>query len=723
MLPAGRVDSSSSSGNAHIRLGTYVMGAESAPGFGPRIDGTRMMMLHPSGRAYGRGLTLLLFLAPGASLAGVLAEDLAPERDQGKVATAILATLDRRHYTDVEVDDEFSESVLHRYLDTLDPSHFSLLASDVAEFERDHGAGLDDALHHGDLRPAFVIFNRFRERILGQMHYLEAALDGIDELSFDVPETLALDRSEAPWPASEAAARDLWRKRFKNDVLVQRLDGKSPEQIRTTLERRYRNQVRQVEQTESGDVFNIFMNVVTGSFDPHTNYFPPRDAANFDMQMSLSFQGIGAELTTDGEFAKVARLIPGGPAEKSGEVHPMDRIIAVGQQGEEMVDVVAWRLDEVVDLIRGPAGTRVRLALRAGDSVDGSRLVTLVREQVKLEEQAAKAEVIEVEREGRAWKVGVIELPTFYVDFDAARAGDPHYKSSARDVARLVREMRVADVDGIVMDLRGNGGGSLEEAQSLSALFLGPGPVVQIRDEAGRVQVLGSRERALYDGTLVVLVDRLSASASEIFAAAVQDRGRGLVVGSDTFGKGTVQTIRPLELGQLKLTQAKFYRISGGSTQERGVTPDIEFPSRFDPDEVGESALPAALPWDSIRAVDRSTPWFQRRLPELRSRHAERSAADLAFVDELEEIRVLDEMRHRSEVSLVEADRRRQVRQDQVRLLEIENDRRVARGLEPVDDLEELQADGAAPKVVDAFLREAAEVLVDLRHFDRVVAR
>ena len=678
---------------------------------------------HLLGRLLAGG-ALLLALSVSSPAAGAGQELLTPEKGQGRVARSILAVLEHEHYGDVAVDDRFSGGVLERYLDALDPFRSSLLAADVEEFRTRFGTHLDDALLSGDMGPAFEIFNRVQAGLQDEIEYEQKALaEDLEGLRFDVKESLELDRSEMPWPATRAERRDLWRKRFKNDVLVLRLDGKSAEEIRTTLERRYRNQALRVAETNSGDVFNLFINVVTGGFDPHTNYFPPRDAERFDMMMSLSFQGIGAQLTSDGEFAKVVRLIPGGPAEKSGEVQPADRIVAVGQgESGELEDVIGWRLDDIVELIRGPKGTAVRLGLRAAEAVDGARVITLVRDEVKLEEQAARSEVLELERAGRTFKVGVIELPAFYVDFEAAYAGDPNFRSSTRDVAKLIGELEQAGVSGIVLDLRGNGGGSLNEAQSLSGLFLGHGPVVQVRDEDGHVQVLDTEQRALWRGPLVVMVDRLSASASEILAAAVQDRGRGLIVGSQTFGKGTVQSIHPLGEGQIKLTQAKFYRVTGASTQERGVTPDILFPSQYDPEEVGESALPQALPWDRIRGVLRPVGWEPTRLAALRAKHEARAATDPGFLEEEKGAKLMEAMRSRTAVSLEESERRAEIERDEALFLELANARRRARGLEAVEDLDDLGSEDFRPEL-DVFATEAARILLDWDSSSRVVVR
>jgi len=666
-----------------------------------------------------RLLLVALLLAP-QEVAALREETqaLEPVADQMPTALAILSRLDRDHYRDLRIDDAFSEHLLDSYLTALDPARIFFLAADVAGFERDFANALDDALQRGNLHPAFEIFNRYRERRLAELDYSVQALEHLDELRFDVEEAFVIDREDAPWPADEDAQHDQWRKYFKNEVLSLRLAKRTAEQIEQTLTRRYGNQRNQLEQMKSRDVFGLFMNLVSGSYDPHTQYLLPRDAENFDIMLSLSFQGIGAVLARDGELTRIDRLIPGGPAERSGELAAADRILAVGQGAEgELVDVVGWRTDEIADLVRGPKGSTVRLEVRAADApVTSTRVVVLTRDEVRLEEQAARSKTIELDRDGRSRKVGVIELPTFYADMSGAPSGDPESRSSTRDVARLLEELQASDVDGVVMDLRGNGGGSLTEAQSLAGLFVGRRPVVQVKDATGRVGVLVPEDEALYEGPLVVMVDRLSASASEIFAAAMQDLGRGVVVGSTTFGKGTVQTLLPVERGErgeLVLTQAKFYRVSGGSTQLRGVTPDIPFPSVYDPHDVGESALPEAMEWDSVRPLKaRRFGRVEDALPRLKSLHAQRSAQSPAFLYQASKAAFFEEMSERREVSLNEKTREREAGQDEKRLLEIENAWREARGLEPVDDLASLER--ADEDDAEPFAREAAEILLDL---------
>ncbi|MBU0755872.1 MAG: carboxy terminal-processing peptidase, partial [Planctomycetes bacterium] len=564
------------------------------------------------------------------------APDFNPTALQSETLEQVLTRLNRSHYRRLLLDDALSEGLYERFLERLDPSRIYLLEEDLKEFEP-YRLKLDDALLQSDLTPAFNIFKRFQERRIDRMTFLVECIEKrFDALRFDGEEELVLSREETPWFTDRKAWDDLWYQQFKNDVLNLRLTGKTMEEIQELLERRYQGRLRRIQQINKDDVFRIYMDVFTESYDPHTSYFPPRIAENFDISMKLSYEGIGALLGLEGEYIKIARLIPAGPAEKEGTLQAGDRIVGVAQgEEDETVDVIGWRVDEAVDLIRGPKDTVVRLTILPANQPDSgsTRIVSLLRSEVKLEEQAARKKIVELQEGEHRFKIGVIELPVFYMDFEAAGQGDPDYKSSTRDVEALLAALKQEEVAGIVFDLRGNGGGSLQEACELTGLFLGGGPVVQVRDASGRIQVIRNpKEPAVYDGPLVVLVDRLSASASEIFAGAIQDTGRGLIVGSCTFGKGTVQNLTPIEVGRLKITQAKYYRISGGSTQNRGVVPDLLFPQIYDPEQIGESANEEALPWDKIppakyTQIDQLTPF----LPELQDLHAKRIAQDPEF--------------------------------------------------------------------------------------------
>lgn len=530
---------------------------------------------------------------------------IAPTDEQRQAAEEIADALRYGHYANISFDEQWSQEAFQRYLDMLDGQRAYLLSRDIEPY-RHLEDGMADALFEGDLDDAFKLYDQLSERHIARMEWLLARLDEGLAFDFDSDERLEIDREDAPWATRESELDELWRKRLKNDALTLALTDQDDEQIEDNLRQRYEGQLSRLRQTESEDVLGLLMAAVSSTIDPHTGYLSPRQSESFDIQMSLSLEGIGALLQADGEYVKVASLVPGGPADRADVLEPADRIIAVGQEDGEMVNVVGMRLDNVVDLIRGPKGSVVRLDIVPAQAVDMTRshIVEITRDTVSLEDQAAHGEVIDIERDGEPHPVGVINIPTFYVDFDAWQAGEEEYRSTTRDVAREIERLKEEGVEGIVLDLRNNGGGALQEANSLIGLFIDRGPTVQVRDAQGRIQLYGDTDAGTtYDGPLTVLVNRLSASASEIFAGAIQDYGRGLVVGSSTFGKGTVQTLNDLSHGQIKLTRAKFYRISGESTQNRGVDPDISFPSLIDPERIGESSLDNALGWDTVQNV------------------------------------------------------------------------------------------------------------------------
>jgi carboxyl-terminal processing protease len=638
-------------------------------------------------------------------------ETLEPLDVHPRTSLNVVEQLARHHYVRRRVDDDLSSDVFDRYLEMLDPQRAYFLADDVAAFEK-YRYVLDDALRKGDLEPAFELFNAYQALLVDRLEYTIGLLEtGIEDWDFSVDESLETDRSDAPWLATAEARDDLWRRRLKAAALRMRLNEKPMDEIAEVLEKRYRNRLNRAHQTQAEDAFQLYMNAVANSYDPHTQYFSPRTSENFNINMSLSLEGIGAVLRTEDEYTTVVRLVPAGPAEKSDRLHPSDRIVSVAQGDDgEFVDVVGWRLDDVVDLIRGPAGSTVRLEVlpAEGESANPER-IALVREAVKLEEQSAQSRVIEVERNGEPHRVGVIDIPTFYIDFKALQQGDPEYKSTTRDVRRLIEELREDGIEGLVIDLRNNGGGSLQEANALTGLFIKAGPTVQIRSASGRVDLFNDEDGDVaWDGPLVVLVNRLSASASEIFAGAIQDYQRGLIVGSQTFGKGTVQTLIPLNRGQLKMTQAKFYRVSGQSTQHQGVIPDIEYPEIYDHDEIGESTLDDALPWDVIRPTRfRRESSIAPLLSLLENRHEARIEDDPEF-SYLENLVAKNRERsERTTISLNEAERRREQAQEEAWRLELENKRRVARGEPPVDSLEALDEDAVASAEEDGDTGEA----------------
>lgn len=678
------------------------------------------------------GPLLALLLSPAAL--GAIAP-LQATSQHGPTAIDIVNKLETRHYSRRTFGDKLSSQMFDQYLARLDANRILFLQSDIDDFEQ-YRNQLDDTLRKGDLEPAFLIFNRYRERSKERLtRLLQQLPDMIADFDFTLDESLQIDRSEAPWPQSLAESDDLWRKQVKNRVLSLRLAEKPADEILTMLEKSYRGQLHRVQQTNSEDVFQLYMNTLTELYDPHTNYLSPRVSENFSINMSLKLEGIGAVLQMEDEYTKVVRLVPAGPADKQGQLHPADRIVGVSEGDGVLQDVVGWRLDDVVELIRGPKGSVVRLEVipATAKTDDQRKLINIVRNEVKLEEQSAKKEVLEIWHDDRTVKIGVISIPTFYIDFEAMRRGDPNYKSSTRDVYNLLTDLMEQGVDGVVIDLRDNGGGSLQEAHALTGLFIDAGPIVQIRNANARVRREGkARSTPYYDGPLTVLINRLSASASEIFAGAMQDYGRALVIGSQSFGKGTVQSLTPLKHGQLKLTESKFYRISGDSTQHRGIVPDLILPTLYDHDEIGESALPHALPWDRIAAVPHRLYYdIEAYLPHLASKHEERIARDPDFSFLADQQNLADEQSELTHLSLNEDRRREQIAEQRERRLILENRRRVARGLAPLSNLDDLpeataeatdalstmdppaDTDQIDSSIADPLLTEAAHILAD----------
>ncbi|MEM1188086.1 MAG: carboxy terminal-processing peptidase [Pseudomonadota bacterium] len=635
-----------------------------------------------------------------------------------ETASELVEQLEERHYSKRPYDRALASEHLDAYLDDLDGGRMFFTAADIASFE-DYREKMESELHAGRLDAGFSIFNRFHERLVARLEGLVETLpEQVAAMDFTLDERYELNTDERPWAADAAELDERWRLHLKNQALNLRLADKPADELVKTLEKRYRNQLRRVEQYNAQDAFQIYANALTELYDPHTNYFSPRRSENFNISMRLSLEGIGAVLSREDEFTRVARIVPAGPADKQGQLKPSDRIVAVAQ-GEEgdFEDVIGWRLDEVVQLIRGPKGSTVRLSvLPAKSGADAERQeIRIVRNEVRLEEQSAQKRIIEVPHGvSDTLRVGVIDIPTFYIDFEAMRRGDEEYKSTTRDVRRLLNELEDEDIDGLIIDLRNNGGGSLQEANELTGLFIEYGPTVQIRHSSRRVWRDGKRLRsAYYDGPMMVLINRLSASASEIFAGAIQDYKRGLVVGDRSYGKGTVQTIVPLTEGQLKITESKFYRISGDSTQHRGVVPDIAFPSLYDPEEIGESALDHALDWDQINPVrHRRYSNVDSLVPQLAELFSERSTDNPEFRYLQDQIAIAQENRETRSVSLNEATRRAERSEREAEALAIENRRREALGLDTLaslDELDEDEADGSASEPMEGEIAESAD--------------
>jgi len=661
-------------------------------------------------------------------------DSLQPDRDEIVASLNVVELLKRHHYSKPPLDDARSVIIYDSYIKLLDPARSYFTAADVAEFDK-WKTQFDDFLKSGNLEPGFTIYKRYLDRVKQRLDFALAELNkGVDKIDFTTKETLLIDRKDAPWMKNQAELDDLWRKRVKDEVLRQKIAGKEPKQIQETLTKRYKNQLARLDQTRAEDIFQAYINTFAQSYDPHTNYLSPDNAENFDINMSLSLEGIGAVLQSDNDQVKIVRLVPAGPAAKTKQVAPADKIIGVAQGNKEMVDVVGWRLDEVVKLIRGPKGSVVRLEVIPASNAPSdqtSKIVSITREAVKLEEQAAKKSVLKLKQDGRDYKLGIIEIPAFYLDFKAYRAGDPEYKSTTRDVKKLLTELQKEKVDGVVIDLRNNGGGSLQEATELTSLFIEKGPTVLVRNSDGRVDVLEDENPgAFYKGPLALLVNRLSASASEIFAGAMQDYHRALIIGGQTFGKGTVQTIQPLNHGELKLTLAKFYRVSGQSTQHQGVLPDIDYPSIIDTKEIGESALPEAMPWDTIRPVVKpAADPFKPFLTQLKAQHEARSDKDAEFTYIRDRLALTKKLMDEKTVSLNEQDRRARHDEVEAKQLALENTRRKAKGEEPLKELKKededalpVEDENTKPED-DAYLSETGRILIDYLSASTKVAK
>ena len=668
-----------------------------------------------------------------------LASNLTPTTEQTWTLRALVTELEEKHYVDRRYNDAMSAEHLNTYLERLDPSHLYFTASDVAEFQR-YATQLDDLGRQGVVSPAFVMFSRYEQRASERLEQVISTMDTIvSRLDFDKDEYIDSDPTAREWAINDEDLDDRWRKRIKNQVLALKLAEKDEAEIAPTLVKRYENQRNRLAQYNEQDVFAVFANALTSQFDPHTSYFSPRRAENFDIDMRLSLEGIGAVLQNEDEYVKVVRVVPAGPADKQSDLTAAELIIAVGQgKAGPMTDVIGWRLDDVVDLVRGKKGTVVRLdVIPAAGRADEARRLTITRNEVRLEEQAAQSKLLKINAlDGAPRKIGVIDIPAFYLDFDAYRKGDPDFRSTTRDVAKLVNELNDAGVDGLVIDLRGNGGGSLREANELTGLFIEYGPTVQIRGTGSRVWRDGKRRRGpYYDGPVAIMIDRLSASASEIFAGALQDYGRAIVVGDRSFGKGTVQTLLDLPEGQLKITESKFYRISGDSTQHRGVIPDITYPSLLQHDEIGESSLEKALDWDRIAPVrHKDYGVVDAILPTLVAKHTERANSDPDFQYIWDQKALAEKVRGAEVLPLNEAARIAQRKSQEIQYLVIENTRRKAKGLDTLASLDELNDEGDdssdvppanaeepsavsddddTDEEVDALITETARILAD----------
>lgn len=644
--------------------------------------------------------------------------ELKPKPVYGKEARVVSYILDNNHYRKIRLNDSLSAVILDQYIKDLDNSKTYFLASDIKSFDR-YKFSLDDLIRNENVNPAYDIYSVFIKRYKERMDYVMNSLIK-QEFDYSVDEYYEMDRDKEPWATSVGELNEVWRKIIKSQALSLKLAGKKQPEITETLKGRYERAIKFFTQFNAEDVFNIYMNAITGAYDPHTNYLSPKQSDLFKQQMSLSLEGIGAQLQSENDYTKVVKILPGGDAQKSGKVNINDLIIGVAQGKDgEMVDVVGWRLDDVVKLIKGPKGTTVRLLiLPAKTGVNGpSTEVTLLRDKIKLEDQAAKKEVINYQANGKNMKLGVISLPSFYLDYEAYQKGDPDFRSTTRDVKKLIGELKSEGVNGIVMDLRNNGGGSLPEAVDLTGLFIKEGPVVQVRYSGGKVEVLPDNDKEVfYNGPLVVLTNRFSASASEIFAGAIQDYQRGVVVGESTYGKGTVQTVIDLnrfisekeKVGELKITFQKFYRVTGSSTQHKGVNPDINLPSAYDAEHYGESASPNALPWDVIKATNyqKSLQVNKSVVESLSSSYLDRAKYDKSLKKYISDTEQLKKNLSVTQISLNEAKRKAEIQEAEKLKSEEKLDTKVTakEGLTS-DELLQLK---------DEYLREGLLILRDL---------
>lgn len=677
---------------------------------------------------------LLLALAVCVLNTGEALPQLHPQPEQSQAANISAALLTRHHYKKIPLNDETSAQIFDNYLKSLDSEKLYFLQSDIDQLVRVRST-MDDVLLKGDLRIPFAIYDLYQQRIAERINFARSLLThGFD---FTAQESYQYLRKNAPWASSQDELNELWRKRVKNDWLRLKLAGKADALISTTLSKRYDKLLNSLAKIKSEDVFQSFMNAYATSIDPHTNYLGVRASQDFDISMKLSLVGIGAVLQTRDDYITIRELMAGGPAARSGKLSVGDRIVGVGQgPNSTPTDVMGWRIDDAVALIRGEENSVVLLdVIPAASGTDGEhKYIQLVRKKVSLDNQAANKSIIEI-KDDKPRRIGVISLPGFYQDFEARQKGNKDFKSATRDVARLLAALKKEQVDGVIVDLRNNGGGSLSEAIELTGLFIDQGPVVQQRNSAGKITVASDDHAGVaWSGPLGVLINHASASASEIFAAAIQDYGRGIVIGEPSFGKGTVQSVIDLDqlvkspnhqFGELKMTIAQFFRINGGTTQLRGVTPDISLPSFTDLDEFGESSYDNALPWTQISATD-YTPAGNVAdiLPLLKTRHDARISTDEEFRYLSEDIAELNARRKNSRISLNEAERRKDRAMQEAKLKARKADQATA-----ADDSAALQDDGlqsnernlasdlaiesARKKAKDVLLNEAAHILSD----------
>jgi len=668
---------------------------------------------------------LLLLCCSQLLLSGLLAEteEYVFNDDHVKLTNEIIEILEKHHFTKKKYLSIKTEA-LNSFLDRLDPSRSVFLEKEVNSFAaKNLEAEIND--QHASLEQAFKIFELYRSRYVERYQLQKSLLSEIETLDLRQNRKILKDRTESDRKETIEDLERLWEDLLINDVIQLNLSGNDFNETKNKLTKRIDNQFNFFERTKSEDVIDLYINSIALTYGPHTTYMSPKRTEDFDIDMSLSLEGIGALLSNDGLYTTIASLVPGGPAEKSNKLKPNDRIVGVAQETEDVItDVIGWRIDDVVQLIRGPKNTEVKLEVIPATSLDESqtKIITLTRNFVKLEDQAAQKRIINIKKSDSEYKLGVVELPAFYMDFDAYQRREYDFRSSSKDVKDLIRGMKNNDIDGLIIDLRNNGGGSLLEANALAHLFLGAGTKVQVKTSSGSIHGLGERRGfQFYDGPLVILVNRFSASASEILAGAIQDYERGLILGTDTFGKGTVQRVQALSSGQIKFTESKFYRVSGKSTQSKGISPDIYLPSPINTEEFGENKLPGALEYDSIAKTRvRDFNRLNTSTSLLSSEHEVRVNDSVLFKHH-KKLKAWRKAQQEEKFLELHIDNRKTEKENkEAELLTMENDLRKEIGLNTFEsyqaflDREELKEE---PDIDEEILLEAANILSDFIEF------
>jgi carboxyl-terminal processing protease len=667
-------------------------------------------------------LTAFSYCAPDTTI-----KVLHPDEKQIEVSRQVVSLIANYNYKQVPIGDSLSRLIFDNYLKSLDDNRVYFFEKEVIKFKENRDL-MDDQMVMGNLEPAYHMFNVYLERYVDRIRFMIVQLPSV-AFDFTNNESLVYNREKLPFMQTQAEMDAYWLQRLKYDLLNLKLAGTDEAKSKETLKKRYENLLSQIAKIESYDAFQSLMTAYTESIDPHTNYFNPNNAAKFNIDMARSLEGIGATLKFENDFVMVAAVVPGGPADKSGQIAIDDKFIAVAQGDGEFVDIVGWRIDNAIQLIRGAKGTTVRLKIVSkGQDIASPKIISIVREKIVLQDQSAKKEIKTIQSNGKDIKIGIIDIPAFYADFKAYQAGDVNYKSTTRDVKLIIDSLKAAKVDAIVVDLRSNGGGSLMEAIDLTGLFLKQGPVVQVRDTKNKIEVGEDDDPSiLWDGPMAVLIDRFSASASEIFAAAIQDYGRGIIIGTQSYGKGTVQNSIDLDqmmgegaskvigntnkFGQINLTIAKFYRINGSSTQHKGVSPDIAFPMVFSADKYGESAEPAALPWDEIKRSNYKTlaniAPIKRGLIE---KHDKRMKGSKDFEHLLADIKELKIRDAETTATLNEGLAKKERDEKEAESLARDNEKRLARGLAPI---KKGDPKPKAEKAFDFMLEESCLIVSD----------